>query len=235
VRAVIAEDMVLLREGIARVLARAGIEVVAEVGDARALVGAVVATRPDVAVVDVRMPPTFVDEGAQAVLLLRERFPDLAVLVLSHVVEPGLAARLAADRPSAFGYLLKDRVLDLKDFLAALRRVVAGGTAIDPLVVTHLMSRSTGRLSELSPRELEVLERLARGCSNAAVAEDLVVSERTVDAHVSSIFAKLGLPPAPDVNRRVQAALAWLEETAAASDSAVGPASAEPGRPSAAR
>ena len=124
-RAVIAEDMVLLREGIARVLARAGIEVVAEVGDARALVGAVVATRPDVAVVDVRMPPTFVDEGARAVLLLRERFPDLAVLVLSHVVDPGLAARLTADRPAAFGYLLKDRVLDLEDFRPPVRAVAA--------------------------------------------------------------------------------------------------------------
>ncbi|HSK56004.1 MAG TPA: response regulator transcription factor [Jiangellales bacterium] len=218
-RAVIAEDMVLLREGIARVLGRVGVDVVAEVGDARALVGAVVATRPDVAIVDVRMPPTFVDEGAQAVLLLRHRFPDLAVLVLSHVVEPRLAARLVADRPAAFGYLLKDRVLDLDDFLGALRRVVDGGTAIDPVVVARLMSSSDGRLSVLSPRELEVLERLAAGLSNAAIAEDLVVSERTVDAHVSSIFTKLGLPPTRDTNRRVQAALAWLQ----ASDAAVPP------------
>lgn len=210
-RAVVAEDMVLLREGIARVLGRAGVEVVAEVGDARGLVAAVVATRPDVAIVDVRMPPTFVDEGARAVLLLRQRFPELAVLVLSHVVEPRLAARLAADRPASFGYLLKDRVLDLEEFLAALTRVVSGGTVIDPIVVGHLMTSSSGRLAVLSPRELEVLERLAGGLSNAAIAHDLVVSERTVDAHVSSIFTKLGLPLSPDVNRRVQAALAWLE------------------------
>lgn len=223
-RAVIAEDMVLLREGIARVLARAGVEVVAEVGDSRGLVAAVVATRPDVAIVDVRMPPTFVDEGARAVLLLRERFPELAVLVLSHVIDATLAARLATDRPAAFGYLLKDRLLDLDDFLTALRRVASGGTVIDPLVVSNLMTRSSSRLAALSPRELEVLERLAGGLSNAAIAAELVVSERTVDAHVSSIFTKLGLPPAPDVNRRVQAALAWLETTPIPSDAASSPA-----------
>ena len=213
-RAVIAEDMVLLREGIARVLGRAGVHVVAEVGDARALVSAVVTTRPDVAIVDVRMPPSFTDEGARAVRLLRERFPALAVLVLSHVVEPRLAGRLAADRPAGFGYLLKDRVLDLDEFLAALRRVAAGGTVLDPLVVSQLMSHSSTRLGVLSPRELQVLERLAAGRSNTAIAEDLVVSERTVDAHVRSIFTKLDLPPTPEANRRVQAALAWMEASA---------------------
>jgi len=218
VRAVIAEDMVLLREGIARVLATAGVDVVAEVGDARGLVGAVVATRPDVAIVDVRMPPTFVDEGAQAVLLLRERFPDLAVLVLSHVIDPHLAAHLTAGAPEAFGYLLKDRVLDLHDFLDTLTRVVSGETVIDPSVVDHFMARTTNRLSVLSARELEVLERIARGLSNSAIAQELVVSERTVDAHVSSIFTKLGLPPTLEVNRRVQAALAWLESHSAPDD-----------------
>ena len=219
-RAVIAEDMVLLREGIARVLGRAGVDVVAEVGDARALVSAVVTTRPDVAIVDVRMPPSFTDEGARAVRLLRERFPALAVLVLSHVVEPRLAGRLAADRPAGFGYLLKDRVLDLDEFLAALRRVAAGGTVLDPLVVSQLMSRSSTRLGVLSPRELQVLERLAAGRSNTAIAEDLVVSERTVDAHVRSIFTKLDLPPTPEANRRVQAAIAWMEAAASPTDAA---------------
>jgi DNA-binding NarL/FixJ family response regulator len=211
VRAVIAEDMVLLREGIARVLQGAGIDVIAQVGDARSLVAAVVEKRPDVAIVDVRMPPTFVDEGAQAVLLLRERFPDLAVLVLSHVVEPGLAARLTAERPASFGYLLKDRVLDLEHFLGALARVTGGGTVIDPLVISHLMRRSSSRLSVLSARELQALECLAGGLSNTAIAADLGVSERTVDAHVRSIFTKLDLAPDADVNRRVQAALAWLQ------------------------
>jgi DNA-binding NarL/FixJ family response regulator len=203
--------MVLLREGIARVLGRVGVEVVAEVGDARTLVAAVVTYRPDLAIVDVRMPPTFVDEGAQAVSVLRERFPDLAVLVLSHVVEPRLAAQLAVERPASFGYLLKDRVLDLEEFVTAISRVAQGGTVIDPLVISQLMTRSSVRLAMLSARESEVLERLAAGHSNGAIAADLVVSERTVDAHVRSIFTKLGLAPDQDVNRRVQAALAWLQ------------------------
>ncbi len=221
-RAVIAEDMVLLREGIAGVLSRNGVEVVAEVGDARSLLTAVVENRPDLAVVDVRMPPTFVDEGAQAVLVLRERFPDLAVLVLSHVVEPHLAARLAAERPASFGYLLKDRVLDLQQFLDALTRVMGGGTVMDPLVISSLMRRSSNRLSALSPRELQVLERLAGGLSNTAIAADLVVSERTVDAHVRSMFLKLELVPHADVNRRVQAALAWLQAADASARLGVG-------------
>lgn len=213
-RAVIAEDMVLLREGLSRVLAQNGIEVVAEVGDARSLIAAVMAHRPDLAVVDVRMPPTFVDEGAQAVGILRERLPGLAVVVLSHVVEPRLAARMVAGQPASFGYLLKDRVLDLDEFVSALNRVVAGGTVIDPVVVTQLMARSSGRLGVLSVREAQVLERVAAGLSNIAIAADLFVSERTVDAHVRSIFTKLGLTPDHDTNRRVQAALAWLQEGA---------------------
>jgi DNA-binding NarL/FixJ family response regulator len=211
VRAVIAEDMVLLREGIVRVLAAAGIEVVAQVSDARALVAAVSEHRPDLAVVDVRMPPTFVDEGARAVLLIRERFPRTAILVLSNVVDPRLASRLAAHRPEAFGYLLKDRVLDLDQFLADLARVAGGGTVVDPLVVDDLMARSASRLVDLTPRERDVLQRIAGGLSNAAIADALVVSERTVDAHVRSIFLKLGLAPDVEHNRRVRAALAWLE------------------------
>jgi DNA-binding NarL/FixJ family response regulator len=210
-RAVIAEDMVLLREGISRVIGRAGVQVVAEVGDGRSLIAAVVEHRPDLVVVDVRMPPTFVDEGAQAVAVLRNRFPRMAVLVLSHVVEPRLAAQLALDRPAAFGYLLKDRVLDLEQFIDALQRVLAGGTVIDPLVVNQLMSHNSGRLAVLSAREAEVLERLASGLSNAAIATDLLVSERTVDAHVRSIFTKLDLAPDQETNRRVRAALAWLQ------------------------
>lgn len=210
-RAVIAEDMVLLREGIARVLAAADVDVVAQVSDARALVAAVSEHRPDIAVVDVRMPPTFVDEGARAALLIRERFPRTAVLVLSNVVDPRLASRLAAHRPDAFGYLLKDRVLDVDQFLADLTRVAEGGTVVDPLVVSDLMARSAWRLGDLTPRERDVLERIAGGLSNAAIADALVVSERTVDAHVRSIFVKLGLAPDGDRNRRVQVTLAWLE------------------------
>ena len=214
-RVVIAEDMLLLREGIARVLASGGIELVAQVGDARALVAAVVEHRPNLAIVDVRMPPTFVDEGARAVALLRARMPDLAVLVLSNVVDPRLAATLITERPRGFGYLLKERVLDVEEFLAAVRRVAAGGTVVDESVVTYYLRHNEGRLRALTPRELDVLERLANGLSNAAIGEALVVSERTVDAHVRSIFTKLDLPEAPDVNRRVRATLLWLDRTLA--------------------
>ena len=211
-RTVIAEDTVLLREGLQRVLNGAGIEVVAAVNDAPGLVAAVVEHRPDVAIVDVRMPPTFVDEGARAALLLRDRFPNLGILVLSNHVEIRLAARLAAPRAAFFGYLLKDRVLDLGHFLGPLTEVARGGTVIDPLVVTSLLKHNSGRLADLTARELEVLERTAQGLSNSAIADVLVLSERTVDAHVRSIFRKLDLVAAPDVNRRVQAAIAWLHE-----------------------
>lgn len=212
-RVVIAEDLVLLRRSIARLLAQDGITVAAETGDAAGLVDAVVEHRPDLVIADVRMPPTFTDEGARAVLLLRDRFPDLAVVVLSHVVEPALAMRLAADRPARFGYLLKDRVLDLDDFVAVVRHVAAGGTAIDRQVVDHYLV-GTG----LSPREREVLGLLAQGLSNMAIARHLVVSERTVDSHLAAIFVKLGLPQDADHNRRVRAALLWLRETGASTD-----------------
>jgi DNA-binding NarL/FixJ family response regulator len=209
VRAVIAEDQVLLREGIAKVLTGSGIDVVAQVGDAASLVDAVVAHRPDIVVVDVRMPPTFTDEGAKAALLLREHYPGLAVLVLSQSVDPGLAMRLGADRPAHFGYLLKDRVLEIDEFVSAVRRVAAGGTAIDPIVVRHYLGMSA--VAGLSAREREVLGLLAQGLSNAAIVAGLQVSERTVDAHVRAIFGKLGPAPDPEANRRVRAALAWLQ------------------------
>ncbi|GAA4062232.1 response regulator transcription factor [Nonomuraea soli] len=204
-RVVIAEDLVLLRQSIARLLEQHGIEVVAQAGDAAALVDAVVAHRPDLVIADVRMPPTFTDEGARAALMLRDRYPDLAVLMLSHIVEPALAMRLAGGRPASFGYLLKDRVLDLDDFVAAVERVVGGGTAIDRQVIDHYLVGTS-----LSGREREVLGLLAQGLSNQAIARHLVLSERTVDTHLASIFVKLGLPQDGEHNRRVRATLMWL-------------------------
>ena len=209
-RVAIAEDLVLLRDGIARALTTHGIDVVAEVGDAGALVEAVAEHRPDLIIVDVRMPPDFNDEGARATRLLRERFPDLAVLVLSHTVDPQLALLLAAERPAGFGYLLKDRVMDVPQFLTSVRTVAAGGTIVDPDVIERGLARLQEPLEKLSPRERDVLGELAQGRSNAAIASALYVSERTVDAHLRSIFLKLGLPESADANRRVQAALAWL-------------------------
>lgn len=210
-RVVIAEDLVLLRDGIARTLSGFGFDVVAQVGDAAALLDAVVALRPDLAVVDVRMPPDFVDEGARATLLLRERYPELGVLVLSHTIDPLLAVTLAGERPTGFGYLLKDRVLDIGDFVAAVRLVASGGTVIDQQVIDYYLGENATRLQSLSPRELDVLRHLAQGMSNAGIAAALFLSERTVDAHLRSIFVKLRLVQSTDDNRRVQAALLWLQ------------------------
>lgn len=214
-RVVIAEDLVLLRDGIARGLTAHGIEVVGEVGDAGALIEAVSAQHPDLVVVDVRMPPDFSDEGARATRLLRARFPALGVLVLSHTVDPDLALMLAAERPSGFGYLLKDRVMDVPHFVAAVRSVAAGGTVVDQDVVERGLARRQTPLRTLSDRERDVLAELAQGRSNQAIAETLFISERTVDSHVRSIFGKLGLAESADVNRRVQAALSWLADTPA--------------------
>jgi DNA-binding NarL/FixJ family response regulator len=211
VRVVIAEDSVLMREGLARVLTEGGCEVVAQVADAPSLLKAVRNWRPDVAVVDVRMPPTQTREGAEAAQQIRDDHPDVAVLLLSHVVEATYALRLFQERAEGFGYLLKDRVLEIDDFLDAVRRVAKGGTAVDPEVVAQLMGRRSGNaLAELSPREREVLELMAEGLSNGGICRRLFLSPKTVETHVNSIFTKLRLAPAPDDHRRVLAVLTYL-------------------------
>ena len=212
-RIVIAEDSVLLRDGLARLLAERGHEVVAAAGDAAELVAAVARERPDIAIVDVRMPPTFTDEGIRAALELREREPGPAVLVLSQYVEERYASELLARNAVGVGYLLKDSVTDTREFLDAVERVAGGGTAIDPEVISQLLARArrTEPLDELTPREREALELMAQGRSNAAIAAQLVVTERAVEKHVRSIFQKLRLPPAEADHRRVLAVLRFLE------------------------
>jgi DNA-binding NarL/FixJ family response regulator len=212
VRAVIADDSILLREGVARVLSDAGIEVAASVGDADALRRVVATEKPDVAIVDVRMPPTQTDEGSRAAEAIRERHPEVGILMLSQVVEAHTALRLFGERPEGFGYLLKDRVLEIDDFVEAVKRVARGGTAMDPQVVSQLVGkkRKDDPIDELSPREREVLELMAEGRSNAGICAKLFLSSKTVETHVSSIFNKLRLAPAPDDHRRVLAVLAYL-------------------------
>jgi DNA-binding NarL/FixJ family response regulator len=211
-RVVLAEDSVLLREGLLRLLADGGFDVVDACGDAESFLRAVQAQQPDLVIVDVRMPPTFTDEGVRAALVVREQFPDIAVLVLSQYVEEHYATELVARRSRGVGYLLKDRVADVGEFLDALRRVAAGGTALDPEVVTQLLSRSRRRdpLERLTPRETEVLQLMAEGRSNTAIAAAMVVTEGAVEKHVSSIFAKLDLPPTEHDHRRVLAVLRRL-------------------------
>ena len=214
-RAVIADDSVLLREGLARLLAEAGIETCALVGDGEALERAVAGHSPDVALVDIRMPPTFTHEGAQAALRLRETRPELAILLLSQTLESRYAATLARDHPARFGYLLKDRVLDVATLLDAIERIVGGGTVLDPEVVSHLLGRrgNGGALAALTAREHQVLELMAQGFNNAGIARTLYVHEKTVDSHISTIFTKLGLFPEVDAHRRVLAVLTWLQKT----------------------
>lgn len=212
VRVVVAEDSVLLREGVARILEAAGFEIVGQCGTAGELMLKVRSYEPDLAIVDIRMPPTHTDEGLRAAQEIRERHPGTAVLVLSQYVESGYALELLADSAEGVGYLLKDRVSDVKDFTAAVRRVAAGGTALDPEVVSRLVGRrrGTGPLDELTSREREVLELIAEGRSNSAIAAKLVVTERAVEKHVTSIFGKLNLPASAEDHRRVLAVLAYL-------------------------
>ncbi|MFI6324711.1 response regulator [Nonomuraea sp. NPDC050556] len=210
-RVVIAEDTVLLREGLVGLIERFGHTVVAAVGDAPALVQAVEAHGPDIVVTDVRMPPGFSDEGLKAALELRRADPRLAVLVLSQYVEQTYAAELLDSAGGAgVGYLLKDRVGEVTEFVDALTRVAAGGTVVDHEVVRQLLSRRRDPLRRLTPRELEVLSQIAQGRSNASVAAELVVTEAAVSKHIASIFTKLDLPPAADSHRRVLAVLAYL-------------------------
>ncbi|GIG91901.1 response regulator transcription factor [Plantactinospora endophytica] len=210
-RVVLAEDGVLLREGLAGLLGRFGFEVVAAVGDAEALGAAVEAYRPELVLTDIRMPPDFTDEGLRAAVRLRRAHPGLAVVALSQYVEQSYAADLLdSDGGRGVGYLLKDRVVDVAEFVDALRQVVAGGTVVDPEVVRQLLRRRRDPLARLSAREREVLALVAQGRSNAAIARVLVVSEAAVGKHVGNILAKLDLPPTEDSNRRVLAVLAYL-------------------------
>jgi DNA-binding NarL/FixJ family response regulator len=211
-RIVIAEDSVLLRAGITRLLADAGEDIIAAVGDAEQLIDAVERHQPDLVIADVRMPPTFTDEGIRAALEVRERWPDVGILVLSQYVEERYATDLLAGDTAKLGYLLKDRVADVTDFVDAIRRVGGGGTALDPEVVAQLLARSRRRdpLERLTAREREVLELMAEGRTNAAIAQQLVVSDGAVEKHVRSIFTKLDLAPTEHDHRRVLAVLQWL-------------------------
>jgi DNA-binding NarL/FixJ family response regulator len=212
-RIVIAEDTVLLREGLTRLRADAGEDVEDAVGDAESAKASVAQHHPDIIVMDVRMPPSHTDEGIRAALALRRTHPDVAVLVLSQYVEQHYATELLAGDTAGVGYLLKDRVADVGDFITAVRRVGEGGTALDPEVVSYLLARSRRRqpLDSLTPRETEVLRLMAEGRSNGAIAAELVVSDGAIEKHVSSIFSKLDLPPADTDHRRVLAVLRYLD------------------------
>jgi DNA-binding NarL/FixJ family response regulator len=212
VRVVLAEDFTLLRQGVAQLLTRAGFEVVGETADSEELLSLVEAERPDLVITDIRLPPTQTTEGIRAAAAIRERFPETAVLVLSHHIEPEYALNLIGDGVERFGYLLKDRVGDAREFVAAVQRVADGGSVVDPAIVSDLIRRSRHDepIDTLTPREREVLELMAEGRSNRAIAERMVVTDRAVEKHVNSIFGKLHLPPAPDDHRRVLAVLAFL-------------------------
>ena len=211
-RVVLADDTMLLREGVALLLGEAGFDVVGQAATAEELIEQVKDTGPAVAIVDLRMPPTHTDEGIQAALTIRAQHPGTGVLVLSQHADVGLAMKLLQDGAEGVGYMLKDRVADLEDFADAIRRVAVGGSALDPTIVSQLLSkrREAGPLDDLTPREREVLELMAEGRSNQGIAERLEISERGVQKHVTSIFEKLGIPAGTDDHRRVLAVLTFL-------------------------
>lgn len=213
-KVVLAEDSVLLRDGIVRLLESAGFEVAAACPDGETFLAAVAEHSPDLVVVDVRMPPTFTSEGIVAALTVRDSHPDTAVMVLSQYVEEQYATELVASKSKGVGYLLKDRVADTSDFIAALRDVAGGGTVLDPEVVTQLLTRArhADPLAALTPRERDVLDLMAQGRTNSAIAQELFVSHGAVEKHVTSIFTKLDLPPADGDHRRVLAVLRWLDQ-----------------------
>jgi DNA-binding NarL/FixJ family response regulator len=212
VRVAIAEDSVLLRDGLARLLGDSGFDVVAQCGTADDLLLKVRSFPPDVAIVDIRLPPTHNDEGIRAAIEIRDRHPSVGVLVLSQYIELGLALKLLTESPDGVGYLLKDRITDVDDFVAAVRRVADGGSALDPVIVSTLLSRrrSDDPLAQLTPREREVLELMATGSSNQGIADQLVITLRAVEKYVSTIFTKLGLPTTKSESRRVLAVLLFL-------------------------
>jgi len=213
-RIVIADDSVLLREGLARLVAEAGHDPVASVGDGEALLEAIERHRPDLAIVDVRMPPSFTHEGAVAATEARRRWPDVAILLLSQSIEGRYALELARSNPAGFGYLLKDHILDVAVLTDAITTVAAGGTVLDPDIVSQFLGRRStrNRIDELTARERDVLAAMAEGRSNRAIAARLALTEKTVEAHIGSILTKLDLPPEPEDHRRVLAVRAWLEQ-----------------------
>jgi DNA-binding NarL/FixJ family response regulator len=212
IRTIVADDSVLLRDGVVRLLSDSGFDVVAAVGDAQALLDAATEQSPDLCIVDVRMPPTHTDEGLRAAIEIKRRSPDIAVLVLSQYVEERYAGELLTGNVSGVGYLLKDRVIDVDDFLSSLRRVAAGGSAVDTEVISQILGRSRNRaeIDRLTPREREVLTLMAEGLSNAGIADRLVISAGAVEKHISNVFMKLGLEPEEGAHRRVLAVLTYL-------------------------
>ena len=209
----IADDSLLIRDGLASLLRDADVDVVAQTGSPDDLLLKVASYRPDVAIVDVRMPPTHTDEGLRAAEEIRQRYPDVGILILSQHVEIGIATRLLSESADGIGYLLKDRVTDLDDFIAALRRVAEGGSALDPQIVSQLLTKGRGAddpVNLLTPREREVIELIAEGRSNKGIGERLVITERAVQKHVTSIFLKLGLQQSDDDHRRILAVLAYI-------------------------
>jgi len=212
VRVVIADDSILVREGVAALLTRAGIDVAAQCSSAEKLLDDVDGHAPDIAIIDIRMPPTYTDEGLLAAQEIRARHPEIGILILSQHVEVGIATRLLAESPERLGYVLKDRVIASDDFVGTLRRVAEGGSALDPQIISRLLARRRvdGPLETLTPREREVLELVAEGLSNHAISDRLAIAQRSVEKHVSAIFAKLGLPATGSEDRRVLAVLQYL-------------------------